>query len=163
MGTSWSAPEIRLADRLALALASVGGAGYSPVAPGTAGSLVAAVLLWLIPFSGPALAVTLVAVVVAGVWASTRVERLTGAKDPGVIVIDEVAGMIVSVLALPRTPGVLAAAFVLFRIFDVWKPFPARQSQSLGGGAGVMLDDLIAGAYALLAVAATRALLGWPR
>jgi len=78
-------------------------------------------------------------------------------------VIDEVAGMILSVLTLPRTVGVLLAAFVLFRIFDIWKPFPARQSQSLAGGLGVMIDDVIAGLYALLLLLASRALLGLPR
>lgn len=77
--------------------------------------------------------------------------------------IDEVAGMILSVLTLPRTVGVLLAAFVLFRIFDIWKPFPARQSQSLAGGLGVMIDDVIAGLYALLLLLASRALLGLPR
>ena len=98
--------------------------------------------------------------IVVGVWAASRVERILGAKDPGVIVVDEVAGMLVSVLAVPRTPIVLIAAFLLFRIFDVWKPFPARQSQLVGGGVGVMLDDLIAGAYALAVLVAARALLG---
>ena len=90
-------------------------------------------------------------------------ERALGVKDPGVIVIDEVAGMMVSVLTLPRTIPVLLTAFVLFRIFDVWKPFPARASQSLAGGFGVMVDDLIAGFYALLVLLAARAVLGVPR
>jgi phosphatidylglycerophosphatase A len=78
-------------------------------------------------------------------------------------VIDEVAGMILSVLTLPRTAGVLVAAFVLFRVFDIWKPYPARQSQSLAGGLGVMIDDLIAGLYALLLLLASRAVLALPR
>jgi len=78
-------------------------------------------------------------------------------------VIDEVAGMILSVLTLPRTVGVLLVAFVLFRTFDIWKPFPARQSQSLAGGLGVMIDDLIAGLYALLLLLACRTVLGLPR
>jgi phosphatidylglycerophosphatase A len=133
------------------------------VAPGTAGSLVALVALWLIPFTPPALVVTFVAVTVLGVWAGSRVERASGLKDPGVIVIDEVAGMLLSVLFLPRTIAVLATAFVLFRVFDVWKPFPARESQVLAGGLGVMIDDLIAGAYALLLIAGSRALFGLPR
>jgi phosphatidylglycerophosphatase A len=140
----------------------VGGAGLSPVASGTAGSLVAAVALWLIPFTRGALAATLVVVTALGVWASARVERATGEKDPGVIVIDEVAGMIVSVLLVPLTVPVLVTAFFLFRLFDIWKPFPARQSQDMGGGLGVMLDDLIAGAYTLLIVLGARALFGVP-
>jgi phosphatidylglycerophosphatase A len=147
---------------VALAVASVGGAGYAPIASGTAGSLVAAVALWLIPFTEPALVATLVAVTLAGVWAGSRVERALGAKDPGVIVIDEVAGMFLAVLFLPRTLPVLASAFLLFRLFDIWKPYPARQLQEVRGGLGVMLDDLIAGAYALALLAIARALVGWP-
>ncbi|MBI1845367.1 MAG: phosphatidylglycerophosphatase A [Candidatus Rokubacteria bacterium] len=149
-------------DRVALALATVLGAGYSPVAPGTAGSVVALAILWLVPFSRAALVGWLVAVTVAGTLAAHRAERLLGVKDPGAIVIDEVAGMTLSVLALPRTPAVLLTAFVLFRLFDVVKPFPARASQRLGGGVGVMIDDLIAGAYALAVVAALRRIAGWP-
>jgi phosphatidylglycerophosphatase A len=133
------------------------------VVPGTVGSLVTVIALWLIPFSQAALATTVIAVTVVGIWAGTRVERALGLKDPGVIVIDEVAGMLLSVLTLPRTVPVLLAAFVLFRILDTWKPFPAHASQSLAGGFGVMVDDLIAGFYTLLVLAAARALLGWPR
>ena len=102
------------------------------------------------------------AVTAAGLWASGRVERMIGRKDPGVIVIDEVAGMMVSVLFLPRTWPVLLTAFFLFRLFDVWKPFPARESQAFTGGLGVMIDDLIAGAYALILVLGARALVGVP-
>ena len=148
---------------MALAVASVGGAGYAPIASGTVGSLVAAVALWLIPFSPTALLATLVAVTIAGVWAGSRVERALGAKDPGVIVIDEVAGMFLAVLFLPRTLPVLASAFLLFRLFDIWKPYPARQIQELHGGFGVMLDDLIAGAYALAVLVIAHAVVGWPR
>jgi phosphatidylglycerophosphatase A len=149
-------------DRIALAVATAGGAGYSPVAPGTAGSAVAVLLLWLIPFSRGSLVAFLLAVVVVGTWAAHRAERLLGGKDPGAIVIDEVAGMTLSVLAFPLTVPVLAAGFVLFRLFDVVKPPPAHASQRLRGGVGVMVDDLIAGAYALAALAVARQLLGWP-
>ncbi|HEV8440966.1 MAG TPA: phosphatidylglycerophosphatase A [Methylomirabilota bacterium] len=141
----------------------MGGAGYAPVAPGTAGSLVTVVALWLIPFTAATLVATLVAVTTLGVWAAARVERVLGVKDPGLIVIDEVAGMLVSVLSLPRTLPVLLTAFLLFRLFDIWKPFPARGSQALPGGLGVMLDDLIAGLYALILLVAARSLLGLPR
>lgn len=71
--------------------------------------------------------------------------------------------MMLSVLALPRTLGVLIVAFFCFRVLDIVKPFPARQAQSLAGGFGVMVDDLIAGAYTLLLVAASRAVFGWPQ
>ena len=133
------------------------------MAPGTAGSLVALVALWLIPFSSFSLVLTLVFVILLGVWASGRAERLLGRKDPGHVVIDEVAGMMLSVLTLPRTPMVLLAAFALFRLFDIVKPFPARESQNFRGGIGVMLDDLVAGAYTLVLVSGSRAFFGWPR
>ena len=128
--------------------------------PGTVGSFVTVIALWLIPFSRSALLGTVVAVTVLGIWAGARVERALGVKDPGVIVIDEVAGMMLSVLCLPRTVPILLAAFVLFRVFDTWKPFPAYQSQSLSGGFGVMADDLIAGLYTLLLLMAARAVVG---
>jgi len=124
---------------------------------------VAAVGLWLIPFSSVGLWAALAAVVGAGIWASHRVEEVLGRKDPGVIVIDEVAGMMVAVLLVPRTPGVLLCAFLLFRLFDIWKPFPARESQALRGGLGVVVDDLIAGAYALVLIMGARMLFGVPR
>jgi phosphatidylglycerophosphatase A len=149
-------------DRIALFIATAGGAGYSPVAPGTAGSAVTALLLWLVPFSRSGLALFLLAVVVVGTWAAHRAEGLLGGKDPGPIVIDEVAGMTLSVLAFPLTAPVLIAGFVLFRVFDVVKPPPAHGSQRLRGGVGVMIDDLIAGAYALGVLAAARWLVGWP-
>jgi phosphatidylglycerophosphatase A len=149
-------------DRLALLIATGLGAGYAPVAPGTAGSALALALLWLVPFSRAGLVAFLVAVVLVGTWAAHRAERRLGSKDPGVIVIDEVAGMTLSVVALPLTPGVLLAGFVLFRVFDVVKPPPAHASQRLGGGVGVMIDDLIAGLYALAVLAVSRAVFGWP-
>lgn len=132
------------------------------MAPGTAGSAVAAVVLWLVPFSPLGLGCWLVAVALAGTWAAGRAERLLGGKDPGAIVIDEVAGMTVAVLALPRTLPVVATAFLLFRVLDVVKPFPANVSQRLHGGIGVMADDLIAGLYALAVLHASREVLGWP-
>jgi phosphatidylglycerophosphatase A len=157
-----SGRPVTLTDRLALAVASAGGAGFAPLASGTVGSFVAAVALWLIPFTQPGLLAALVAVTAGGVWAGARVERMLGEKDPGVVVIDEVAGMMLSVLLVPRTLAVLAVAFILFRIFDVWKPFPAHQSQALPGGWGVVADDLIAGGYALVVVLLARALTGFP-
>ncbi|HET7875635.1 MAG TPA: phosphatidylglycerophosphatase A [Methylomirabilota bacterium] len=147
---------------MALVVASVCGAGYSPVASGTVGSLAAAIALWLIPFTRVSLVATTVAVTVIGTWAAWRVERATGRKDPGLIVIDEVAGMFLSVLLLPRTLSVLATAFLLFRALDIWKPFPCREAQALAGGLGVMLDDVIAGVYALILILGSRMLFGLP-
>ena len=143
-------------------LASVFGAGYAPVASGTVGSFVIVVAIWLLPLTPLRIAVALVVVTLIGIWAGSRVERLLGKKDPGVIVIDEVAGMLLSVILLPPTIPVLVTAFLLFRLFDIWKPFPARESQVLTGGVGVMVDDLIAGVYALVLVLGARAFFGVP-
>jgi len=143
-------------------LASVFGAGYAPVAPGTVGSAVTLVAIWLLPWTTLGLTVAVVVVTIVGIWAGSRVERVLGRKDPGLIVIDEVAGMLLAVIGLPRTIPVLVTAFLLFRLFDVWKPFPARESQVLTGGMGVMVDDLIAGLYALVLVMGARALFGVP-
>lgn len=139
------------------------GAGYAPAASGTVGSFVTVVAIWLLPVTPLRILVALIVVTVVGIWAGSRVERALGRKDPGVIVIDEVAGMLLSVILLPPTIPVLVTAFLLFRLFDIWKPFPARESQVLTGGLGVMVDDLIAGFYALVLVLGARALFGFPR
>lgn len=133
------------------------------MAPGTVGSLVTAVAIWLLPLTPLRLTVALVVVTVIGIWAGSRVERRLGRKDPGVVVIDEVAGMLLSMLFLPRTIPVLMTAFLVFRLFDIWKPFPARESQALTGGMGVMVDDLIAGLYTLILVMGAHTILGFPR
>jgi len=117
-------------------------------------------VLWLLGWSPPALAALLLVVLLVGTWASDVAEREMGTKDPGAIVVDEVAGMTISVLAVPLTPLTLVLGFVLFRIFDVVKPFPAGASQRLGGGVGVMIDDVIAGIYALVILLVIRRL-GW--
>jgi phosphatidylglycerophosphatase A len=131
--------------------------GRAPLAPGTVASILTVAALWLLNLSPIALTAVLIAVTVLGTWAADEAERaLGGGKDPGAIVIDEVAGMTLSVLVLPQTAAVLAVAFLLFRVFDVTKPFPANVAQRLRGGLGVMVDDLIAGLYALLLVIAIR-------
>jgi phosphatidylglycerophosphatase A len=136
----------------------VGGVGYAPIAPGTVASALTVLFLWLVPLSRPALVVLVVVVTVAGTWAAHQAERALGGKDPGAIVIDEVAGMALSVVALPPTLGVLLVGFV----FDIVKPYPANALQRLAGGVGVMIDDLVAGLYALLGLLAARAVAGWP-
>jgi phosphatidylglycerophosphatase A len=134
--------------------------GHAPIAPGTAASAVTAVVLWLLGWPPLALTGLLLVVLVVGTWAAGEAERALGGKDPGAIVVDEVAGMTLAVLAVPLTISVALAAFLLFRIFDVLKPFPANASQRLSGGIGVMADDLIAGLYALALVALAWRL-GW--
>lgn len=156
-------PErVKPRDRVALIIATVGGVGYAPAAPGTAASALTALVLWLIPFSRAGLIVSLVIVTLVGTWAAHHAEPLFGVKDPGAIVIDEVAGMTLSVLVFPLNAAVLVAGFVFFRVFDIVKPFPIRTSQRLTGGVGVMIDDVIAGLYALALLALLRAGLRWP-
>jgi phosphatidylglycerophosphatase A len=144
-----------------VAVATVGGVGRAPLAPGTVASALTAAILWLLNLSPLTLGALLIVVTALGTWAADEAERsLGGGKDPGAIVVDEVAGMTLAVLAVPLTPLALSVAFVLFRVFDVVKPFPANVSQQLRGGLGVMVDDLIAGLYALALVLLARAL-GW--
>ncbi|HEY3190577.1 MAG TPA: phosphatidylglycerophosphatase A [Solirubrobacteraceae bacterium] len=155
-------PRPSALDRLAVLIATVFGVGHAPLAPGTVASVVTVMFLGLVPFSRAGLVAFLVVVVAVGTWAAHVAERVIGGKDPGAIVIDEVAGMTLSVVAFPLTPEVLAAGLALFRVFDVLKPPPARESQRITGGVGVMIDDLIAGFYALVIIALMRRLLGWP-
>jgi phosphatidylglycerophosphatase A len=127
------------------------GSGYSPVAPGTAGSLVG--LLLFLPLAGRAFWIQLAAVVavtILGVLAGGRLATTLGAKDPGVVVVDEVAGQWITFLALPMTPVTAVAGFLLFRVMDILKPWPARALERLPGGLGIMADDVAAGIYAHL-------------
>jgi phosphatidylglycerophosphatase A len=153
-------------DRLATILASGFGFGYGPIAPGTWGSLPGVALAWALGRTDRpwALAAGAVVVTAVGLWAADRAAALWGEEDPGRVVVDEIAGQMVTLAFLPPAPGVLALGFVLFRLFDVWKPWPARRLEDLPGGAGIMADDLAAGAYAnlvlRLAVIAFPGLLG---
>jgi phosphatidylglycerophosphatase A len=141
-------------------VATLGGVGRAPLAPGTVASALTALVLWLLQLPPLALAGMLIVVTAVGTWAADEAERSLGGKDPGAIVVDEVAGMMLSVLTVPLSPAALAAGFLLFRVFDVVKPFPADVSQRLRGGLGVMVDDLIAGLYALVLVVLGR-FIGW--
>ena len=130
------------------------GIGLAPVAPGTFGSLPGLLLAWLLVRVGgqTALALGIVAVVLAGTWAAHALSARLGLKDPGVIVVDEIAGQMLTLLGVAMSGSVRAAAFVLFRAFDILKPPPARQLEALPGGFGIMADDLAAGAYANVAL-----------
>lgn len=137
-------------DKTAITIASGLGLGYSPIAPGTAGSLLGLPLAYLFAGMGAVwyAALTLL-VFVVGVWAAGRAEVIYGQKDCGRIVIDEVAGMLITMFMLPVSPAYLLAGFLVFRFFDIVKPFPARRiDQRMGGGLGVMLDDVFAAIYA---------------
>lgn len=150
-------------ERVAVLVATVGGLGYAPIAPGTVASAVTVLAVWLLKPSAASMAVASVIVIAGGMLAAQGAERaLGGGKDPGAIVIDEVAGMLLTVLLAPPTPLVLAVGFVLFRIFDVVKVFPADRAERLPGGLGVMLDDVIGGLYGLGVLSVLRSLLAWP-
>jgi phosphatidylglycerophosphatase A len=139
-------------------LASGFGSGLSPAAPGTAGSL-AAVLPWLalreLPL--PYYALAIIAGFAIGVWACDWVVKALQIADPGVAVWDEFVGLWIALVPLLWWPAAwwwVFAGFILFRIFDIWKPWPVSWAdRNVGGGLGVMLDDVIAGAYAAVALA----------
>jgi phosphatidylglycerophosphatase A len=159
-------------DYLALSIATCG-VGYLPLAPGTWGSLLAVgvyfyasasllggsidtapVIDLTVFYIGQLIAIVLITIL--GVWAGSRTERLSVSKDPGKVVIDEVAGQLIALLPLPLTKGqpiMLLMAFLLFRFFDIVKPYPARKLESLHGGLGIMADDIVAGIYAAIIVA----------
>ena len=170
-------PANKAADYFALAIATCG-VGYIPLAPGTFGSLVGVGLFFLVralflrllesligrdqlnllyihyALLGVHL-LTLVLVTLAGSWAASRVERQHGIKDPAKVVIDEVAGQYLALIAVPLafiSGWTIVAAFVFFRFFDIVKPYPARKFESLHGGTGIIADDLVAGVYAAIVV-----------
>lgn len=147
---------------VAVLVATWFGCGYSPVAPGTAGSAAAVVIaLGLERWAGLApwhFAVLAVVLFPAAVWAASATAVAVKRKDPGIVVVDEVIGQWISLGgALVWNWKSCAAAFVLFRLFDIWKPWPVRQLESLPGGLGINADDAMAGVYAALVLL----LAGW--
>jgi phosphatidylglycerophosphatase A len=142
-------------NRLAVALATCLGCGYFPWGPGTVGSLVAIIIAVILHFSAgagrPALLIATLLLLAPAVWASTRTARLHGRKDPSVVVIDEVLGQWVTLLgATALRWKSFCAAFLLFRLFDIWKPWPVRNFEKLPEGVGIVADDLAAGIYGAL-------------
>jgi phosphatidylglycerophosphatase A len=147
-----------LSDYLALSIATCG-VGYLPLMPGTFGSLVGIAIFLIftqVSTASSLFAVVLVSTLVitfSGIWAATRTEKLSGRKDPGKVVVDEVAGQMLALLPLtlfsvqPLTRGVIVS-FIFFRLFDIVKPYPAGRFERFRGGFGIMCDDLMAGAYA---------------
>ena len=138
-------------------------AGYTPLAPGTAGSLVGILLYLLLQNISDALYITVVALlIVAGVYISAQAENIFQKKDCSNIVIDEIAGMLIALAFLPGGIKFIIAGFIVFRIFDIIKPFPIRTiDRNLGGGWGIMLDDVMAGVFANLSLRALGWVMGW--
>jgi phosphatidylglycerophosphatase A len=172
-------PERSAKDFLALAIATCG-VGYLPLAPGTWGSLVGVALYVIVRGAlmklffelGPRRNLNLLhvyygvivfelvvifAIALIGVWAGTRTEKLSAKKDPGKVVIDEVVGQFIALIPVPFVLGAAwwtaILAFILFRFFDIVKPYPARRLESLESGLGIMADDVVAGVYAAICVA----------
>lgn len=143
-------------DYAALAIATFG-VGYLPLIPGTFGSMVG-VAIFLLLRVWPVQVLFIAVIVVLGVWAASRTERLLGLKDPGKVVVDEVAGQMISLLPLsfladgPWFVWVIVS-FNLFRLFDIFKPYPAHRFEALPGGFGIMADDLVAGLYGAIGTA----------
>lgn len=145
-------------DRVAHVLAVWFGCGHVPIAPGTAGTLGAIPLYLLLrPHGLWAVAIAAGALTVVGIWAASRVAARTGLKDPQIVVIDEVAGVLVTLLAAPEGSRGTLAGFVLFRVFDQLKPWPARQAERLPSGFGIVLDDIAAGVWGAAVLLALRA------
>jgi phosphatidylglycerophosphatase A len=149
-GSFTPAAERPLARLVALGIATGAGVGYIPFAPGTFGSAAGLVLYAAVRVSGqPWLDLAAIPIVyLTGVWAAGMAERHFGHDDPGPVVIDEILGMLLTLLLLPVGWTGAFVGFVLFRIFDVLKPPPCRRAEKLPGGWGVMTDDVLAALYA---------------
>jgi phosphatidylglycerophosphatase A len=162
-----------LSDYFALTFATWG-VGYIPGAPGTYGSAVGVGIYVLVQsmservfafalargwsvevlesFRMAFMLLLIAAVTLLGVWAASRTEKLLGRKDPGIVVADEVAGQLITFLFVPFYSAwwVIITGFALFRLFDIWKPYPIRRLESLESGLGIMADDVLAGIYAAI-------------
>jgi phosphatidylglycerophosphatase A len=123
---------------------------------------VGAIPLYLLirPFGPLAVAATAVVVTLVGIWAAAIVERRLGGKDPQIVCVDEVAGVLVTWIAAPPTTRALIVGVIAFRVFDQLKPWPARNAERLKGGPGIVLDDVAAGLWGAAVLLAARAL-GW--
>ncbi len=136
-------------NRFLLLLATGFGVGYSPIAPGTLGTLITIpIYYFLSEIPSPIYEITLVGFFFLAVWVSEKTEAITGKKDDPRIVIDEIIGFLISMLWVPKTIRFIIIGFILFRFFDILKPFPIRRLEKVKGGYGVVLDDVMAGVYA---------------
>lgn len=150
------------APSLSLVVASFFGSGFAPVASGTVGTLAALPLVWAVSLLAVPWQIAVAGLVtVGGMLAAAKAGRLLGVVDAKQIVIDEVAGILVTMVAVPFTPANVLAGFVLFRLFDIVKPWPVSYfDQKVKNGAGVVLDDVCAGLIARACLAGLMAF--WP-
>ena len=140
--------------RLGLFIATCGYLGYVPVAPGTFGSAAGLVVFAAVRWSGsPALELAVIILLFAvGVWSANAAERHFGGVDPAPVILDEVVGMLITLAFLPVNITGAIVGFLLFRLFDVVKPWPANRLEAVHGGLGVMADDAMAGVYGNVAM-----------
>jgi phosphatidylglycerophosphatase A len=140
--------------RLGLFIATCGYLGYVPVAPGTFGSAAGLVVFAAVRWSGsPALELAVIILLFAvGVWSANAAERHFGGVDPAPVILDEVVGMLITLAFLPVSITGAVVGFLLFRLFDVVKPWPANRLEAVHGGLGVMADDAMAGVYGNVAM-----------
>lgn len=129
------------------------GLGYSPIAPGTAGSLLALLIAFFI-FEGNYIFLTVATIIFFGIGivSATFVEKEKGTEDPSLVVIDEIVGMWIGLLFIPPLWWMFLISFLLFRLFDILKPFPINAAQKLSNGWGIMMDDVLAGLYTLVSM-----------
>lgn len=143
----------RVTTKLAFVLSTWFGCGLSPVAPGTAGSAAALAIAYWLPWPPLAIALLGLAITPIGIWAADVTAKQMGREDPGLVVIDEVAGQWLTLAgAATISWKSLLIGFLLFRLFDIWKPFPINRLERLPGGLGIMADDLAAGVCGALVI-----------
>lgn len=134
------------------------GIGYFPIAPGTMGALAILILYWIMPpISTLELLIIIFVLTIVGIYSATLTEEEVKQKlgsekgvDPKIVIIDEIIGMLITLVAIPKTTKYVIAAFLLFRVFDIVKPYPIRKIEKLPTGWGIVFDDVMAGIYANL-------------
>ena len=134
-------------DLLVKGVATVFGIGYLPVAPGTWATVVGVAMAYYLGDNLPAYTILLLVLLALGILASGVVEKLLNQKDPGIVVIDEVVGVMIALWGLPLMWSVMICGFFLFRAFDMFKIYPINKLEAQPGGWGIMLDDCMAGVY----------------
>ena len=150
-------------DRLIMAIATGLGTGYLPIAPGTWGSLVALPLHFLlIRLSPQNYFISLGIIFVIAIFTAGSAEKIIDRQDPGIVVIDEIIGMLITLIGAPTNVLVWLVGFLAFRFFDILKPFPIRLiDQRIHGGIGIVMDDVLAGLYSLVLLQVICRLAGW--
>ena len=140
------------------------GSGFSPVAPGTAGAAFATIIWLIFSFLTPSylLPITIFLIIlftILGIWSTNKLEPVWG-KDPSRVVVDEMVGVWIALLAVNAREWYFVLAFILFRLFDIYKPLGIKKMENLKGGIGVMMDDILAGIYSFIILLGVKWLIG---